>query len=535
MSLCGLPYGLPTSWSSVPDDQRHRALHRLDGLGRHRELVGVLAARERVQPRHRVERVLVDGVHVIDVVLHAARRRLPLGHQRRQQPEVLHLLEARRVGPVARVADEVDEARPGVGIGAQRLAVEAAPARRSSRACAAPAGRRSSIAAEKMRIISDGFCSNTDSSFGLERAVAHHEAGVDARRDARSTTGIVRAPVVVAQRSRAGAGARSRGESAWRARGTGASAPRPPGATAGRMSPSPALASGHSIGAIASCSAKRSWSWRRPAAGAWRCARAAATRARPGTPTARRSVITPLACSSRGSLVPKRAIAAQRPTQRSRMPPGPFFRSGSSRKMVSPKRLWRARCSARRRATKSSAAVAATRERNSARKRSASAWSPIRKRASSSAVAAARSRRRQRQRLVERADGVAGVDLGVPERVQDGLGQHTHVPARAVGAQDQKVEVRVGRQLAAPEAAGGQDRDRRRTFGQMWARPTAFTMVSTSDDSSPRDRNTVSSLAHSLAGAPRADANCCAIVSSISAHSIIPASMIDDGLRVRHG
>ena len=86
---------------------------------------------------------------------------------------------------------------------------------------------------------------------------------------------------------------------------------------------------------------------------------------------ARRPVITPLASSSSGSEVPKRAVAAQRPTQRSRMPPGPFLRSGSRRKMVSPKRLWRAVCSARRRATKSSAAVLATRLRNASRKRRA--------------------------------------------------------------------------------------------------------------------------------------------------------------------
>ncbi len=77
--------------------------------------------------------------------------------------------------------------------------------------------------------------------------------------------------------------------------------------------------------------------------------------------------MTPLASSSLASEVPKRAIAAQRPTQRSRMPPGPFLRSGSSRKIVSPKRLWRAFCSARNRATKSSAAVVATRARNASR------------------------------------------------------------------------------------------------------------------------------------------------------------------------
>ena len=74
---------------------------------------------------------------------------------------------------------------------------------------------------------------------------------------------------------------------------------------------------------------------------------------------------------------------------------------------------------------------------------------------------------RQLQRLVERADRVPGVDLGVPERVQDRLGQQRDVPARAVGAQHQQVQVRVGRQLAAAEPAGGQDGDRRRAAGHV--------------------------------------------------------------------
>ena len=77
ISLCGLPYGLPTSCSSVPSASATGRVHLLDRLGRHRELLGVVAARERVQPPDRVERVLVDGVDVIDVVLHAARWTAP--------------------------------------------------------------------------------------------------------------------------------------------------------------------------------------------------------------------------------------------------------------------------------------------------------------------------------------------------------------------------------------------------------------------------------------------------------------------------
>ena len=111
------------------------------------------------------------------------------------------------------------------------------------------------------------------------------------------------------------------------------------GWTAGRMTPPRSRASGYRIGAIPSCSAKRRWSCRRPPS------RASAMRTRIShsvaavNACARRPVITPWASSCSDRDVPKRAIAAQRPTHRSRMPPGPFLRSGSSRKIVSPKRL----------------------------------------------------------------------------------------------------------------------------------------------------------------------------------------------------
>ena len=65
----------------------------------------------RVQPPHGVQGVLVDGVHVVDVVLHAARAGLPLGHERGQHAQILHLLQARRVGRVALIAQHLDEAR----------------------------------------------------------------------------------------------------------------------------------------------------------------------------------------------------------------------------------------------------------------------------------------------------------------------------------------------------------------------------------------------------------------------------------------
>ena len=92
-----------------------------DRLARDRVRSPRLAARERVQPRHRVERVLVHGVHVIDVVLHAPGRRLPLGHHRAEQPEILHPLQPRRVRAVARVAAELDEAPAGLDVLAQQL------------------------------------------------------------------------------------------------------------------------------------------------------------------------------------------------------------------------------------------------------------------------------------------------------------------------------------------------------------------------------------------------------------------------------
>ena len=123
MSLCGLAVGLADVVQQRPHHHRDRTLHLLDGLRGDREVVRQIAARERVQPPHGVEGVLVDRVHVIDVVLHAARAGLPFGHQRGQQAQVLHLLQARRVGAVARVGQKFDEATAGVGIGAQRLGV----------------------------------------------------------------------------------------------------------------------------------------------------------------------------------------------------------------------------------------------------------------------------------------------------------------------------------------------------------------------------------------------------------------------------
>ena len=99
--------------------QRHRPLHLLDRLGGDRELLRVIAALERVQPPHRVQRVLVDGIDVIDVVLHAASGGLPLGHHGRQQTLVLHLLQPGRVGLIAAVADDLDEPTPRHWIVAQ--------------------------------------------------------------------------------------------------------------------------------------------------------------------------------------------------------------------------------------------------------------------------------------------------------------------------------------------------------------------------------------------------------------------------------
>ena len=68
---------------------------------------------------------------------------------------------------------------------------------------------------------------------------------------------------------------------------------------------------------------------------------------------------------------------------------------------------------------------------------------------------------RQRQRLIVGPHRVPGVDLGVPQRVQDRLGQLLHVVAGRLGAQHQQVEIRKRRQLAAAEAAGGEDGHRR--------------------------------------------------------------------------
>ncbi len=76
---------------------------------------------------------------------------------------------------------------------------------------------------------------------------------------------------------------------------------------------------------------------------------------------------------------------------------------------------------------------------------------------------------RQRQRLIVRADGVSGVDLGVPQRVKNRLGQRLHVGARRLAAQDQQVQVGERRQLGAPEAARREDGDRRLAFRDLRA------------------------------------------------------------------
>ena len=158
--------------------QRHRPGHRAHRLGRHRELIGVVATAERVQPPDRVERVLVDGVDVIDVVLHAARRRLPLRHQRGQQPEVLHLLEARRIGLVAPVADDLHEAAARVGIGAQRLAARggqlAQHLQRPQRQRDVEGNRHLEDADHLRRLLLEHRA-----VFPLERPLAHDEALVD--------------------------------------------------------------------------------------------------------------------------------------------------------------------------------------------------------------------------------------------------------------------------------------------------------------------------------------------------------------------
>ena len=90
--------------------QRHRPVDAGHLLGRPGERLGVLAPGQRLQHGHRVQRVLVDGVDVIHVVLDAAGDRLPLGHQRRQQPQVVHLLQPRGRGPVAGVGEHGQEA-----------------------------------------------------------------------------------------------------------------------------------------------------------------------------------------------------------------------------------------------------------------------------------------------------------------------------------------------------------------------------------------------------------------------------------------
>ena len=57
--------------------ERLLALDLAHRLRRRRQLLGELAARQRLQPPDRVELMLVDGEHVIEVVLHARRCTAP--------------------------------------------------------------------------------------------------------------------------------------------------------------------------------------------------------------------------------------------------------------------------------------------------------------------------------------------------------------------------------------------------------------------------------------------------------------------------
>jgi hypothetical protein len=67
--------------------------------------------------------------------------------------------------------------------------------------------------------------------------------------------------------------------------------------------------------------------------------------------------------------------------------------------------------------------------------------------------------RRQLQRLGHRAHGVAGVDLGVPEGMQDGPRQLLDLAVGRLRTQEDQVQVRVRGELAPPEAASGQHRE----------------------------------------------------------------------------
>jgi hypothetical protein len=82
-----------------------------------------LAACESLLHRERVELMLIDRVHVIEVVLHAACRRGPLGHQRRQDAELVHDLERRRLCGIANVDERVEEELARRGIDRERRGV----------------------------------------------------------------------------------------------------------------------------------------------------------------------------------------------------------------------------------------------------------------------------------------------------------------------------------------------------------------------------------------------------------------------------
>ena len=120
--------------ADVVQQRRQEERARARDLGgearRERELVRELAARELPQPVDRGHRVNVHRVHVVDVVVHAARDRQKLGHHREQQPHVVEL------------ADDRPAARARLGHGAHELHEERRRLGAARAGCSHHAGRR---------------------------------------------------------------------------------------------------------------------------------------------------------------------------------------------------------------------------------------------------------------------------------------------------------------------------------------------------------------------------------------------------------
>jgi predicted metalloprotease len=86
---------LPTSWSSVAKKSIAGRVISAARRAREGERIGELAAHERREVIHRGDRVNVDGVHVVRVVVNPPDHRGKLGDHGQEQAEIVQLAQHR--------------------------------------------------------------------------------------------------------------------------------------------------------------------------------------------------------------------------------------------------------------------------------------------------------------------------------------------------------------------------------------------------------------------------------------------------------